>query len=697
MSRVGRGLWFAFVFLFVAAPAVWARPQPPGPEQRKQHAKEREGILVGRISFVEGELLRYVPEEKDWVLTVKDTPFGLEDALYSGDGGKAEFLMPNSTWARIGPDTQIQMIALKPDATEIDVASGTARFVNRSSKAVIKATTPFGCVVAEPGSSFDLYVGDESVEAVGIEGRVAFIHDADGSRYDVVPGAMSVLADGKQATAGEGKVDADWDDWNSGRDTMWSKSLETKGESVRYLPEGIREDANVLDENGRWERVNYEGEYRDAWRPTTVEQDWAPYTAGRWTDWYGDSCWVPDEPFGYVTHHYGNWFWANNYWYWAPPVVSVGFGVPYWGVGFSWYPGRVGWLYSGASVGWFPLLPWEPFYAYHWWGPSCFVVNRYGSINVNVNRYRHVNRAVFVNHNHLYGANNYRSVRLNNVNRNTIASQFRGTPTVNNGALRNAGDPNRRFRYTNADPSAKPGAATASRVAQNQARSNRGASGINGRTIRQQASGAKRARLAANGSVAAPRSANRSVSGTSAAGDGQRRALNRNPRSVSATSARTAVSAAERRGARRSSAQGRDANTRGSRYRKESRSAARSGEALNGHRKRTASRGQGRVGQRGERSSRTTWSDGRQRSYRSRQESARGRTGSRSGYERGRQSGFERARQSRYDRGYSGGNARAGRGRSAPGTQGRSGGNAYREQNQSQGKSGSRQQGGGFR
>ena len=43
---------------------------------------QNNSILVGRIAYVEGQLLRYVPEEKEWVATVKDVPFGLEEALF---------------------------------------------------------------------------------------------------------------------------------------------------------------------------------------------------------------------------------------------------------------------------------------------------------------------------------------------------------------------------------------------------------------------------------------------------------------------------------------------------------------------------------------------------------------------------------------------------------------------------------------
>jgi len=49
-----------------------------------------EGVMVGRIAHIDGQLLRYVPEAKDWVATVKDVPFGLNDSLYSEANAKAE-------------------------------------------------------------------------------------------------------------------------------------------------------------------------------------------------------------------------------------------------------------------------------------------------------------------------------------------------------------------------------------------------------------------------------------------------------------------------------------------------------------------------------------------------------------------------------------------------------------------------------
>jgi hypothetical protein len=101
-------------------------------------------ITVGRVYYIEGDLLRYVPAEKDWVAMAKDAPFGTEDVLVSGNRGMAEMIVPNGSWIRVGNSTQIQFIALASDLSETDVAWGVARFYNKSSRTVIKATSPFG-------------------------------------------------------------------------------------------------------------------------------------------------------------------------------------------------------------------------------------------------------------------------------------------------------------------------------------------------------------------------------------------------------------------------------------------------------------------------------------------------------------------------------------------------------------------------
>lgn len=494
-------LGLILVFLVAAAPAVHAQPQA---------SEDDEAVLVGRISHVEGQLLRYVPDEKDWVATVQDAPFGLDDALYSDQDGKAEFIMPNNSWARISGDTQIQLITLKPDATVIDVASGVTRFYDKSSEAVIQATTPFGYVMAQPGAVFDLYVGDQSAEVIAIKGDVDFVHNATGTKYEVLPGASSIVADEREVASGEGNVDADWDDWNANRDALWSKRMTVRGDSVKYLPPAIQDDAYALDESGRWEEVEYEGRRQRLWRPVRVERDWAPFTAGRWTVWNEDNTWVPEEPFGYVTHHYGNWVMVRNAWFWAPPVVRVRVtpGV----IGFGWYPGRVAWIGTGAQVGWIPLAPMEPYYCHRRWGPRAVVVTNVAAVRINIGSYRWYNRAVVVNHNNFYGVRNYRNVRVTNINHTTIINNFRGAPVVNNTVVNNYNTDRRRYNFSNVNVVRKPHQTVVNRIVQNERLAKQESPRMNAALIRQNAANARKAAPVQKAVVERPRITNKVVS-----------------------------------------------------------------------------------------------------------------------------------------------------------------------------------------
>ena len=127
--------------------------------------------LIGKVSASEGQLLRYVPQVQDWVPTVKDTPFGLDDTLLSGSSSRAEIINPNNTWLRIGSDTVIHLMKLNDDFTEVDVSTGVGRLYNRSSSLMMKVTTPFGYVIVHPESTLDVYVGSKQLNFLRCKGK----------------------------------------------------------------------------------------------------------------------------------------------------------------------------------------------------------------------------------------------------------------------------------------------------------------------------------------------------------------------------------------------------------------------------------------------------------------------------------------------------------------------------------------------
>ncbi len=473
-------------------------------------AANKPAIEVGRVNYIEGDLLRYVPDVKDWVAVVRDAPFGTEDTLFSGSLGMAELIVPNGSWIRVGNSTQIQFIALGTDLSEADVAAGVARFYNKGTRTVIKATSPFGYVLAYPGAVFDFYVGENSVEVVAVKGTVSFVHLATKAKYDVTAGSPSILADQNQVSSGEGTVDPDWDRWNRDRETFWAAKARVRGRSAEYLPPSLQADAYALEENGRWESVPYEGTERWFWRPTTVAVGWSPFTAGRWTDWYGDQTWIPEEPFGYVTHHYGNWVYARDNWYWAPPVVSLRIGLPFLNIGFFWSPGRVSWIHSGAYVGWVPLAPRETYYSHrNWGGPHDVVVTNVNvtRININVRNYAYANHAVVIPQNDFYGVKNYRDVRVTNINPTTIVSNYRAAPVVNNTVISNFSTNRQRYNYTTAAVNEKPHNTVVSRIQQNRTNIQRGKK-ENAALLQQQVKSIKQGRVNREARIEQPKTTN---------------------------------------------------------------------------------------------------------------------------------------------------------------------------------------------
>ncbi len=96
---------------------------------------------------------------------------------------------------------------------------------------------------------------------------------------------------------------------------------------------------------GQWIEIDY-GVV--VWQPTIMQTGWAPYSMGRWVWTYDGWYWDSYESFGYVTYHYGRWFYDDYYgWLWYPD--------------YEWAPAWVEWRYSNNYIGWAPLHPYATF------------------------------------------------------------------------------------------------------------------------------------------------------------------------------------------------------------------------------------------------------------------------------------------------------------------------------------------------
>jgi len=96
---------------------------------------------------------------------------------------------------------------------------------------------------------------------------------------------------------------------------------------------------NSLSPHGEWLEV---GDYGYCWRPSGVDEDWAPYSDGYWAYTDAGWTWVSYEDFGGIVYHYGRWARVEDEgWVWVPD--------------YEWGPAWVSWRRNDDYVGWAPL------------------------------------------------------------------------------------------------------------------------------------------------------------------------------------------------------------------------------------------------------------------------------------------------------------------------------------------------------
>ena len=112
-------------------------------------------------------------------------------------------------------------------------------------------------------------------------------------------------------------------------------------------PRQARADVTVsffydsLDPYGEWVETP---DYGYCWHPTTVDENWAPYTDGYWAYTDAGWTWVSYEDYGGVVYHYGRWaHLPDEGWVWVP--------------GNTWAPAWVSWRSNDDYIGWAPLPP----------------------------------------------------------------------------------------------------------------------------------------------------------------------------------------------------------------------------------------------------------------------------------------------------------------------------------------------------
>ena len=341
-------------------------------------------ILIGRITHMEGTVLTLSEDEEDWMEIGSNTPVGAEDGFYTEEGSKAELVFPNGTMLRIGELTEVEILSIEEEATEIYIRTGIVRAYSRGPDTVMKVGTAMGYVEIPPQGITDFYVDDRSTEVVPIQEDILF-HKTVGpgapETHQLRAGSYSLIFSVRHVETGTVLADTSWNRWCLDRDMVLKEQAAIVSS---HLPSSLQVYSYELEPYGEWERIKYRGYYYWFWRPVHMSIGWSPFTSGYWNRWHREYVWISTETWGWCTYHYGNWVNLSGVWWWTP-YIHMGVSLPgislidlriHFGPLFrpSWHPGRVAWISTTSHVGWIPLAPWETYYGCRNWGPRTVVV-----------------------------------------------------------------------------------------------------------------------------------------------------------------------------------------------------------------------------------------------------------------------------------------------------------------------------------
>jgi hypothetical protein len=112
--------FLAFLAIAVGLSSCKENPPPqPKAEAKKAPEAEPEPPAIGRITFMEKNVFRYLRDAKDWALAMVDVPVGDGDVLYSDVQGRSELTFPNDTKIRLNDKTKTQLDGDKGNLTSL--------------------------------------------------------------------------------------------------------------------------------------------------------------------------------------------------------------------------------------------------------------------------------------------------------------------------------------------------------------------------------------------------------------------------------------------------------------------------------------------------------------------------------------------------------------------------------------------------
>ena len=332
---------------------------------------------AARIERVDGEvgLQRSLTDdnsEPQWIEVTPNTPISVGDRIYARDNSRTGIAFTGRNFARLDPDSSLDVLSLSHGRTQLALRDGSAIFNvgELESGDLFEVATPHGAFDLQQPGLYEVGLNDDGsawvsvlsglAQVVGLAGngqisKGEMLTLAGQTAADVILSRLSPdyaggLLDDYYGYQYPNLYDGRYRDYNAYLSDPYYYDPYNRYVSYRYVDDTIP-GVWALDNYGDWSEVS---NYGYVWRPR-VEAGWAPYQQGYWMmdDPYGLT-WVSSEPWGYAPYHYGRWANSGGQWYWIPDRVNT---RP------VYSPALVAFIPPTDSnvIGWVPLAPNDPY------------------------------------------------------------------------------------------------------------------------------------------------------------------------------------------------------------------------------------------------------------------------------------------------------------------------------------------------
>ena len=342
---------------------------------------------AARIQRVEGEVALNNSDAgntqtEDWIRATENQPFSVGDRIYTRDNSRAGLAFTGRNFARLNPNTSLDVLSLDDRRTQLALRDGSAIFDvgYLNSGDLFEVATPYGAVDFEQPGLYNVGIdkgqvlvsvlsGLAQVVGLGGSGRISkgeLLTLAGTTAANVVLSQLNgrdagYLVDDYYSSQYPQYYDGRYRDYNAYLNDPYYFDPYRRNVSYQYANSYIP-GLYDLDYYGDWRNVDG---YGYAWAPR-VDSGWMPYQSGYWyTDHPYGPTWVSNEPWGYAPYHYGRWAFVGDRWYWVPDRTNVD---P------VYSPALVAFMpFDQNQIGWVPLGPGDvyvPHYYSNTWEPN---------------------------------------------------------------------------------------------------------------------------------------------------------------------------------------------------------------------------------------------------------------------------------------------------------------------------------------